>query len=192
MQRKIRFAKTLSTVGHPLILGNIYVIGMSFHKMETTPAIWVSGLTLILITVPIIWHNLRKMKNGKYSNFDVSDHDQRKSFYPFAIALFVLLSILFYFLPIPESVTYQTVNFLLMLVLMAGINISLKASLHAGIAFYIALSLTQIHVILGLILFLLAIAISWSRKVSGRHSMAELIVGGAVGVIFGTISLFIL
>lgn len=191
MHPKLFLAKALSVIGHPLLLGNIYVIGMSFHKMETKPALWVSGLTLFLVTLPIIGHNLKKMKEGKYTNFDVSDQGQRKSFYPFAIVLFVVLSIFFYFLPVPISVTYQTLNFLLMLILMSVINFFLKASLHAGIAFYVAISLSQIHLSLGFTMLLIAVGISWSRKVTGRHTLNELIIGGMVGVIFGAISLLI-
>lgn len=189
---KLALAKGISILGHPLVLGNIYVIAMSFHKMDTEAATWVSALTFFLITLPIIAHNLYKMKVGKYENFDVSDQQQRKSFYPFALGLFTVLLILFLFLPVPSDVLVQTSVFFYMLVSMAVINLKVKASLHAAISFYIALSVFQVHLLLGAVLAIIALSISWSRLISQRHSIQELIIGCISGISFGIISLLVL
>lgn len=189
---RLALAKVISILGHPLVLGNVYVIAMSFHKMDTEAATWVSTLTFFLITLPIIGHNLYKMKVGKYENFDVSDQQQRKSFYPFALGLFTVLLILFLFLPVPSDVLVQTSVFFSMLVSMAVINQKVKASLHAAISFYIAVSVIQVHLVLSATLILLALSISWSRLITQRHSIQELIIGCISGVSFGIISLLVL
>jgi membrane-associated phospholipid phosphatase len=192
MSKTLASAKTLSIIGHPLILGNLYVIIMSFQKMPSKQALWVSGMTLLLVTLPIIFHNLRKTKSGAYSNFDVSDQAQRKSFYPFAIGLFVLLNLLFFLLDLPRAVIYHTLNFLVFLIIMALVNFRIKASLHAGIAFFIAVSLWEVHLILGSILLFLALGIAWSRLFTGRHSLNELIIGSMLGIISGLFGVFLI
>lgn len=192
MVNSLTIAKTLSILGHPLLLGNIYVIAMSFHKMPVNQAIWVSSLLLVLVTLPIIIHNQKKVTSGTYSNFDVSDQNQRKSFYPFAIVLFVLLNLAFYQLNLPQEVINHTLIFSGFLILMAVVNLYIKASLHAGIAFYISFSLWDIHWSLGLALFILAIGIAWSRKYTRRHSLPELIIGGLIGALSGLSGLFLI
>lgn len=185
----MKLAKLISIIGHPLLLGTLYVVLMSFHNLPKNTAMAVSISVIGLITIPIIFNNWRKTKKGTYSNFDVSDQQQRKGFYPFAIALFIVLLLVFWFFDFPREVISKSLVFFAMVLLMALINLRLKASMHAGIAFYIAVSVFSIGILLGLILSGLAILISWSRLEMKRHSLLELIVGGVIGIVFGWLSL---
>jgi membrane-associated HD superfamily phosphohydrolase len=187
----MRLAKTISIIGHPLLLGSSYVVLMSFHNLPVQTAMAVSLSVICLVTIPIIFNNWRKTKKGLYTNFDVSDQQQRKGFYPFAITLFVILLLVFWIFDFPIEVISKSLVFFVMVLLMALINLRLKASMHAGIAFYIAISVFSIGLWPGLFLLGLAILISWSRLVMQRHSGLELIVGGFVGIVFGWLSLIV-
>ncbi|WP_373496874.1 hypothetical protein [Aquiflexum sp.] len=187
----MKLARTISIIGHPLLLGSLYVILMSFHNLPNQTAMAVSLSVICLITVPIVLNNWRKTKKGTYTNFDVSDQQQRKGFYPFAITLFIVLLLVFWVFDFPKEVISKSLLFFAMVLLMALINLRLKASMHAGIAFYIAVSVFSIGLWPGIILLVLALLISWSRLEMKRHSLFELIVGGFLGFVFGWLSLFV-
>jgi hypothetical protein len=191
MQYQMKLAKIFSLIGHPLFLGPVYVVLVSFKNLNYETAWRVSLLTVGLISIPIIVHNLRKLKKGEYSNFDVSDQIQRKNFYPFAIFLFTILTLAFFILDFPLPVTANTLNFFAMILIMAFLNLKIKASLHAGIAFYICVSLINFSTWLGMVFLLLALGTTWSRSVLGRHSYPELVAGMTVGIVFGLVSLFL-
>jgi membrane-associated HD superfamily phosphohydrolase len=188
---QMSLAKLLSFLGHPLLLGTGYVVLMSFKNLSNETAWKVSLLTVGFIPLPIIIHNLKKLRKGEYSNFDVSDQQQRKGFYPFAISLFILLMIIFYLFGFPWSVTVNTLNFLVMMLIMAFINLKTKASLHAGISFYISISLISLSLWIAMVFFILALGTSWSRLILGRHTLQELAIGMGMGLVFGLMSLFI-
>jgi hypothetical protein len=182
-------AKFLSVIGHPLIFGNAYVIFMSFHNLDRKTAFLVSMLVIFLVAVPITWNNLKKIKSGAYSNFDVSDRKERMSFYPFAISLFLLLMLVFLVFDFPREVIEQTLIFFLMVLTMSMVNLKIKASMHAGIAFYIVVNIFEIEILSGFITLIFALAVSWSRWEMGRHDLLEIWIGAFAGVVFGSIGL---
>lgn len=187
----MKLARTISIIGHPLLLGSIYVVLMSFHNLPKHTAMAVSVSVILLITIPIVFNNWRKTKKGTYTNFDVSDQQQRKGFYPFVITLFAILILVFWVFDFPKAVISKSLLFFAMVLLMALINLWLKASMHAGIAFYIAVSVFSIGFWPGMFLLGLALLISWSRLEMKRHSEFELIVGSLLGIIFGWLSLIV-
>lgn len=191
MLNKEKTAKTVSVLGHPLLFGNAYVVFMSFKNLESKTATLVSLLVIFLVAVPIIWNNRRKMKSGEYSNFDVSDRKQRMGFYPFAIGLFVVLLLAFWVLKFPEAVILQTLVFFMMVLTMALVNLRIKASMHAGIAFYIVVNIIAIGIFPGIISLVFALAVSWSRWETKRHDLIEIVIGSLLGFIFGGVGLMI-
>jgi membrane-associated phospholipid phosphatase len=101
------------------------------------------------------------------------------------------LILVFYLSGFPISVTLNTLNFLIMMLLMGLANLKIKASLHACIAFYISISFFSLSAFWGIPIFVLAIATAWSRLILGRHTVRELIVGSVIGLFFGLLSLFL-
>ncbi|MCH7408223.1 phosphatase PAP2 family protein [Belliella sp. DSM 111904] len=186
--RKIAFL--VSIIGHPLLLGTLYVILISIRELDPKIAIVISATVICLITAPITIHNWIKSKKGQYSNFDVSDKEQRKGFYPFSIMLFVICFGTFYFLELPKVVLVTTFFFTLMLFIMALVNESLKASLHMAIAMFILAKILSISWLYGGSLLAFVFLIGWSRWYLGRHSQEELLVGAIVGCLCGWLSLF--
>lgn len=174
-----------SIIGHPLLLGSGYVFLMSFRKLEATLAWKVSMITLGLITLPVIIHNVIRMKKGDYSNFDVSNRLQRKSFYPFILLLFLLLIGLSYWMKFPQEVIKQTLIIGLMLGILAFINLKIKASLHAALVFFIALIMGMEFPTWQWPFFLFASIVAYSRLKTQKHSLPELLIGGIIGVLAG-------
>lgn len=188
---KLNPARIISIMGHPLVLGNVYVMFMSFTYWDKQTALFISLLVFGLVTTPIIWNNLRKMKRGEYTNFDVSDHVQRKGFYPFALTLFLCLLTVFWIVGISGPALHQTAVFLGLLLVMALISLKTKASLHVAVACYIAISLLTIGYFLCLAMLTVAFAVAWSRLKLNRHTVTEVIAGSVVGIAFGILSLLV-
>lgn len=186
---KQKIARIFSVVGHPLVLGTFYVIVMAMDNLPSDTAILLSILVLGLVTLPIVAHNLRKLRKGTYSNFDVSDQRKRKGFYHFAIFLFLILLSVLYSLDFPKLVFYNTSIFFVMLLVMALINYKVKASLHASVAFFAGIGCWSISSNISMLGLVLAMAITWSRLELKRHTRTELILGALTGLIFGMISL---
>ncbi len=186
-----KIARTISIIGHPLLLGTLYVVFISYYRLDQDIANWVSFLVIGCVALPILANNLVQTRRGSYTNFDVSDRKQRRGFYPFALGLFLLLILLFYTMDFPRPIVEQTLVFFLLLLIMTALNFFTKASLHAAIAFYIAINLWEVHFILGIILFIVALAISWARVYNGRHTFLEIILGGILGFVFGLVGLLL-
>jgi hypothetical protein len=186
---KEKTARILTIVGHPLVLGTLYVIFLALVNLPSDRAWLLSFLVIGLVTIPIVIHNLRKLRKGTYSNFDVSDQNQRKGFYPFAILLFLILLGVIYFMDFPKTVLYNIANFFVMLLVMALFNFKIKASLHAAISFFTAMGLFSISSLMGILIMALAMGTTWSRLELKRHTRTELLIGALTGSFFGMISL---
>ncbi|PSL07215.1 hypothetical protein [Cecembia rubra] len=185
---KQKIAWFLTIIGHPLILGTTYVLVMGMANLPKDKACLLSILVLGLITFPIIIHNLRKIKKGSYTNFDVSDQNQRKGFYPFAVLLFLILLFACYFLNFPKTVVVNTLIFFMMLLLLALVNLKIKASLHAAISFFAGMGFLSISCSIGILVLILAMGTTWSRLELKKHSRIEVLTGMMAGLLFGIIS----
>ncbi|UJP63461.1 phosphatase PAP2 family protein [Mongoliitalea daihaiensis] len=184
-----KLARFFSILGHPLLVGPAYVGLMAFDKLSTHQALLLLGMVLGVVTIPIIIHNFYKVKKGSYTNFDVSQREQRKGFYPFLLGLFSCINLLIYYLDFPQEVSVQTGVFTGMLLLSFAINYVLKASLHTAILFYICFSLLHLDLlwVVGLLIF--AVLTAWSRVYTQKHQVSEVLVGGVLGAVFGFLAL---
>lgn len=186
---KLQLAKLISIIGHPLFVGSLYVVFISFYDLKKNTAVIISIAILSIVTFPILIHNYIKTKKGIYSNFDVSDQKQRRGFYSFSILLFAICLILFVLLDFPKVVLVTTASFLGMLVFLALVNFKIKASLHLAIALFIVPKFFEISIILGLMLLFFSLCIGWSRLTLGRHGLHEISLGSVIGFLFGFLTL---
>ncbi|MGY6523044.1 MAG: hypothetical protein ACXIUD_15030 [Mongoliitalea sp.] len=186
-----KIARFFSVIGHPLLVGPLYVMFMAFTKLSTQEAMLLSGMVIGVVTVPIIVHNYYKVKKGSYTNFDVSQREQRKGFYPFLLLLFVCIQVLIYVSGLPREVSIQTLIFTVLLVVSYGVNFYLKSSLHAAIIFYICFSVLNLISFSWLALLTFAFLTAWSRVYTQRHQVSEVVVGGVLGAVFGWMAMIV-
>jgi NADH:ubiquinone oxidoreductase subunit 3 (subunit A) len=184
-------ARTISIVGHPLILGNCYVVAMSAKHLPDGQAIVLAITIVLCLTVPLSIHNYRKMKKGSYTNFDVSDQQQRRGFYPVAILLLALTAAIIWLLEFPVAVSFHILYLLAMISMLGLVNFRIKASLHAALAFFIGSNLWEFGVWVVVAMAIFALGISWSRYFLRRHTVPELIIGGIIGILFGHLAFLV-
>ena len=141
-----------------------------------------------IVTLPILVHNWKKTRKGQYTNFDVSDQQQRKGFYLIALGLVLTLLLTLWSFGLPGEVLNHTLIFLGMIILMALLNRQLKASMHAALAIYVAVNLFGLGKSAGVLFLAFAVGVAWSRWKLGRHTGSEILVGTVVGAVFGLLA----
>jgi membrane-associated phospholipid phosphatase len=187
-QLLLRSATVISSLGHPLLTGPLFLALVSFRLFDAYTAGWISGGLLGLVIAPIALWNYRQTRSGAYSNFDVSERKQRLTFYPRLIGLLLLaLAILTLAFPASTSVRDGLGLLCLMLAVCFGLNFLLKVSLHAAISFFLASALCSLKLEWGVGALIASAFIAASRLVLRRHTLSELVAGAAIGLCAGTI-----
>lgn len=184
----LKIATLVSAVGHPLLILAVFTLFITFRTYNLKTASLISFVTIGAVIVPITIRNYLKYKRKEYTNFDVSDRLQRKSFYRFGIALLLGVTILLYFIQGAESFFTGSLVALLMIVVSAGINTRLKTSLHTSTAMFLSVVLFDINESLAIVLFVFSFFVAWSRLVLKRHTIEEVISGAIIGMTFGMVN----
>ena len=180
-----KIAMLVSIAGHPLLLCPAFTILVIFSLYPRSTAYFISALIIGLIACPLLVNNYLGTRKGSYTNFDVSDQQQRKKFYPVVLSLLWGTNLLLYCLNAPSEVNKGTFTFVIMISLFFLLKYSVKASLHVAVAAFIAISLAKLFPHLALILVVFSFFIAASRLVLQRHTFLEVLVGGVVGSVFG-------
>jgi len=171
-----RFARYLSIVGHPFIVLPASVAAISaLRGGEPHAARAVAGL-FIAISIAIVVG----MKAGRFNDFDVSDRQRRPSFYLLVIAGTVGLG--FWLRDKPEAFGACAIA-AAVLIVCGVVNRWVKASLHAAFSLYAVGLWATWSISAGLVAIPVAAAIAWSRIRIGRHTVKEVLLGTAVGLV---------
>lgn len=175
----------ISTIGNPLITFSVFVLFITLKTMDGVSATLLSLLVIGGVTIPISINNYVKTKNGKYTNYDVSDREQRQGFYHFLLILIGGVTGILYLTNQPAAFRHGSLVFFVMVMVSYIINYRLKVSMHTSISVYLGLTLLLINFSAGLAMLVFAVLIGLSRLVLKRHTVAEVVAGLVVGFIFG-------
>lgn len=181
----------ISAAGNPLITFSVFILFVTFKLFDAQKASWISLLVIGGVTLPVTVHSYRKTKKGHYTNFDISDRKQRENFYPFLLGLLSVSSVLLFVTGQPAGFCYGSLVFLAMVAVSFVINYRIKVSMHTSSSFYLALSLLKLSVTGGLLMLAFAFLISYSRLMLKRHTLIEVLAGGALGVAFGALNYWV-
>lgn len=185
ISRREKIAYRISVIGHPLVTIALFILiyGTLFYDLKTTLSAF--GLIMLIVIIPITVNNYWQAKKGRITNFDVSDRKQRAALYPYLLLLMAIMSGVMYYFEYPETITHGVFFFFLMLLLISVVNLKLKASLHAASSFFICMMIVKVNPLAGLMVLLFSFVVAWSRLVLKRHTLPEIIVGAACGILFG-------
>lgn len=175
-------ARGISVGGHPLVLVPLFVGAYSFRHYPPGQAALLTGAVLGGVVLPLTVWNLRRVRQGRYTNFDVSDRRQRRSMYPVLLLAMGTVSALGWGTHQPRPLTLGLSVAWLMVAGASLINRWFKCSLHAAMAFFLGGALVVLIGPAGGWALLLAALVGTSRVVLGRHSAAEVAVGGGLGL----------
>lgn len=184
-------ARYISIIGHPLLSIPVFVTAVLFSNGDFKNSLLIFILIVGCIFVPLILRLYLKSRNGTYTNFDVSDRKQRKSIFVFIIPILIIVTLVL-FKTQGYSNVFISMLFATVLVVAAQlINLFLKSSLHVSLNLYLSFLVLMVNVPVGMMLLLFTIALGWSRVVLKRHTLAEVLVGGILGLSVGLLMFYV-
>lgn len=186
-----KIASWISIIGNPLVTVSLFIVFVSSVLFTPKEALWLSFLVIGCVALPVGVNNYLKTKKGHYTNFDLSDRQQRHDVYPRLIFLIALITAILFGTHAPISFCIGSLIFLGMMIGSYLVNFKLKASMHTSISFFLALSLLKLNIPAGILMLLFAALISYSRLVLKRHTLSEVIAGGLLGIVFGLLLYFL-
>ena len=181
----VKIARFVSLAGHPFVLLTLTVFIAAVHRTHPVRALTFGGAAVLFTVSPLVFIIRRKVSAGKWSDHDISDASERRSFYPIAISIAALSTFLFYLLSFPHGLIVGMLMSLVILLAAMLINRFSKISLHMIFAVYFAVALFGVSIWSGAGFLLLAAAIGWSRVVLKRHTPAQVLSGALLGAAAG-------
>ncbi len=176
--RGYAIARFLSHLLHPLFLTTLSLLLVGFYAIESQPAglLWsllVAGLQIVPLTM---FYTIR-LRQGAFSDEDVSNRHQRNELYLFALfAAVISIGILLMF-QAPLPMVALLLSALLLNIVSWLINLSWKISVHAAAIGSCATIALMYSRPIGIILTCCALALGWARVRTRNHSPGQVIAG---------------
>jgi membrane-associated phospholipid phosphatase len=184
----IRLASILSTIGHPLLTIPTFVIAVLFASEDFYKASVISLLVLGLVIIPLSLKMYRGSQNGTYSNFDISDKNERQSWYLIPLLLLSIFVVIVFYTNQSHVIKWISLCFFLILLLSSFVNRYIKSSLHVSLNIFLTFLIVPISVSFATFFLIFVLFVSWSRVVLKRHTLKEVIYGSIIGVLIGLLS----
>lgn len=169
-------ARQLSIFGHPFIVLPASVGAVAVLRGGDAR----SGLLLAAVFLVISAAIVIGIRAGRFNDFDVSQRERRGSFYPLVIAGTIGMA---YSLRGDPQAVRACISAGALLLVCSVVNRWTKASLHTAFGLYAAGFWAGWSLAAGLLILPLAAAVAWSRLYLGRHSLAEVLAGAALGLV---------
>ncbi len=180
-----RLAVIVSWIGHPLVFVTISVGIVLATQLASRRAMELIGALFLAVIAPTGVLLFLGVRSGRWGDADVSVHEERKHFYPIAIPLSALGTIVMWLANAPRYILRGGVITLLLLVAAAVTNHWSKISLHTLFATYCTMILFRVNLFCGSAALILAGLVFWSRLFLSRHTISENISGVALGAVGG-------
>jgi membrane-associated phospholipid phosphatase len=184
-----KLANVISTVGHPLLTIPVFLVIVLFSYQHLYNATTISALIIIFFFISISIKMYVGSKKGTYTNFDVSDRNERQSWYVVALFLLSILILILFYTNQAKAIIWTALFFFLLLLISKLLNYYIKSSLHVSLNVFLTFLIIPFNLYFGIIFLFFVLSISWSRIVLKRHTLKEVIYGGMVGSFIGLSSL---
>src|SRR5947207_1955924 len=176
-------ARSLSILGHPLVVIPVAVVTLVLHERTSSATLIVS--VICGIAGVVLAFSFWQVRRGQWQHIDASALAERRSLNVFlAIVLFLGAAIAFYQLPEP-GLSFGLLLSGLLIVAVMVVSPWVKLSLHASFAAFAVLLLWPLKLWYVALASVAAASICWSRVVLGRHTIAEVLGGSFLGGLFG-------
>ncbi len=180
----------LSRALHPLTFGiaSFALLGLVGTADWRSGLLWALLGIALLIVPPTVFFTWR-LRQGAYSDEDVSNRTQRYELYLFSIVNLLIGAGLLWALGAPVPFLALLASGLLVSLLAALVNLFWKISVHGSSAASFA-TLASLYVpFFGVLAWLGAVAVGWARVRTRNHTALQVLAGfavaaGSVGVVF--------
>jgi hypothetical protein len=174
----VRTARVISVVGHPSVLVPI-AVGLAAGNVTA------AAIVVATSAVPLLLITRRKVRQGAWSDYDVSRHDQRSSLYWIAFPLMALCALALYLNGAgPQMMRGVLAGAAMLAAGMIG-NRWLKISMHMMFDTFAAMIVARTYPRLLPVAIAVVFLVAWSRLHLKRHTLAEVLAGVIIGLAAG-------
>ncbi len=182
--RGYAFARLVSQILHPIVLGvaGVLIVGLLGIAPPRTGLIWAIVCIFLQIVPPMIFFTIR-LRQGAYTDDDVSDRTQRNELYLFGIINLAVGLVLLWLLGAPDPMLAMVTAGVVMSVIAWVINRYWKISVHASSMGTTATLGALYAEPLGLALWLAALLLGWARVRTRNHTPLQVVAGIALATV---------
>jgi membrane-associated phospholipid phosphatase len=187
---RVGVARMLSIAGHPaVVMPGAVLVGVS---RLAPPAVFRQALlSALLVAVAVMAYSAVQVRRGRWSHVDASVREERRQLNLFLAVVLVLVAGGLWVAGRPWGVVAGVGSAALLVSVAHAARHSLKVSLHVAFSTFAAAFLwPRVGAVAVLLAF--AVAVAWSRLVLRRHTLQEVVAGGALGCVVGALFLVVL
>ena len=186
---KPKTALYISVICHPLITLPLFTIVTLASKEEVKDALLHSSIIILGLFLPLTLSMYKKYKKGSYTDFDVSNKTERRSWYKTACMLLLMVTIVLFATEQPRELRMPVFFSLLLLLSSQIMNYFINRSLHVALTIFLAFLTLPMNLEIAVIFIMLTILVGWARIILNRHTVIEVLAGFIIGTCFGISSL---
>jgi membrane-associated phospholipid phosphatase len=177
------FGKRVSAILHPVPLSiiSIYLTTLGAPTARSAALLWATFATLLQVVPMTIFFRIR-LRQGAYSDEDVSIRTQRSELYLVGLVTLVLGLLATVVYSGPAALAAMLLSAILINVIGFTINMFWKISVHAASIGTTAMLATIYLPLFGGIMWLLAVLLGWARLRTRNHTLMQVIAGIALSI----------
>jgi membrane-associated phospholipid phosphatase len=173
--RGYALAQHISHIFHPIFLstGSCLIVGYSALPQQRWLGLGWAVLSILMMVVPGVLFFRFRLRQGAYSDTDVSVRHQRNELYFFSGAILLVNLVVLLLLNAPLDFVALLLSVLLLALCGWAINLFWKISVHASSISSCA-TISMIYMApLGVVLWPCALLVGWARVRTGNHTPAQ-------------------
>jgi membrane-associated phospholipid phosphatase len=173
--RGYALAQHISHIFHPIFLatGSCLIVGYGALPQQRWLGLGWAVLSILMMVVPGVLFFRFRLRQGAYSDTDVSVRHQRNELYFFCGAVLLVNLVVLLLLNAPLDFVALLLSVLLLALCGWAINLFWKISVHASSISSCA-TISMIYMApLGVVLWPCALLVGWARVRTGNHTPAQ-------------------
>lgn len=178
------FARILSIAGHPALLMPCGAVWATATRGAPPAVVLVTAAASLAVVLGVGVYSLQQVRAGRWVHMDASMPGERRELNLFLALLLFGIAAALWALSQPPAVAAGLALGGAVVAVGHLLRARLKVSLHVAFA-VLAASLLWPHVPALCAAAVLSVGVAWSRVILGRHTVADVLAGWAVGAAAG-------
>lgn len=170
--------RLLSNIFHPVVLSVFTFLLVGCYSGPTlAKGLWWAALCIALQIIPGTLFFIMRMRQGAYTDEDVSQRQQRNGLYLFSIVSNAVGLAIVWLAGIPPLFMALQISGFVLSVLAWLINLFWKISVHAASSALCATVALLLQPALGAALWLCVVLVGWARVRTRNHTLGQVVAG---------------
>jgi membrane-associated phospholipid phosphatase len=178
-------ARAISQILHPIVLGiiSIGIVGLfGLPQQRSLGLLWALACVMLQVVPPMIFFTIR-LRQGAYSDEDISVRTQRNELYLFGFATLIVGALILAAFGAPKPFMALLASAAIINIAGFVINLYWKISIHSASIGSTATLATLYSQPLGLFFWFCAAVLGWARLRTRNHTLLQVIAGMALAAV---------